>query len=726
MSDVRQSGPSAAGLRSAAAGLLAGLLLSALRAPDGTDWLFPGECAPATAFAFHLIAYGGAATIVARASRALGATLSTAALAWSAALGFAAHALLAPSDWCATTLPAALLLAASGWAANALIQPRSPSTDDFGWEPSRYSPILALSAALLAQALVCELGSLRELGVQGPAGDAVLGGTFALLVALGVGAAAPFAELRRLPRSTAHGVAAAALLATLDTRRTLRGLVEPEALESFLALPPWSLSAADIGTGAAYLVLAGRVFALPALVLGVAFALARPGRQRASLALGLALGGLAAFCSPLGGTGSVHSTRYSADGGVPEFARDGRRWTPKREDAGFERAVFARLDGADSVLLVGVLTPERLELLRAAGAEQLEVCTPFNESLPEFERALGLDPSSVTHCSPSEARARAKRGGYDAILVAGIEGAVPRFALPDLPETTRFFAWFAADGELADARWSERVEVELEGLERLRIGLTNTDGALASGARPFGSARARSVNLHEDERARRDARRVARRLEDAALDSEDAPALRALARHFDLQRESPPVESASQRVEFEEQVFETWCQGVASRAPTRFERLAIEATARLLSGKRELELIERWIAPLAERHAPWPALERVLGQAELEMLDPAAAAERFARALPGAPRDLSLRLALSRARLAAGQDALAATELEAASALFPQERAVRRELAIARVRAGDPRGVPELLALLAETPDDAELRAHAGPPPYPVLAPRLR
>jgi cytochrome c-type biogenesis protein CcmH/NrfG len=165
--------------------------------------------------------------------------------------------------------------------------------------------------------------------------------------------------------------------------------------------------------------------------------------------------------------------------------------------------------------------------------------------------------------------------------------------------------------------------------------------------------------------------------------------------------------------------------------------------ARVLLGKRAIADIYKYLQPLADKYRPWPVLEQVLAQADLESLEPEAAARRLsaliaerARENDGAEnvmaisargednraareKDLELWYWLGEAQRRSGDHPSASRSWRRALELQPENRALKRQLAMELVRASDPDGRKMIDELLAETPDDAELAVFQTPGPYP-------
>jgi hypothetical protein len=339
-----------------------------------------------------------------------------------------------------------------------------------------------------------------------------------------------------------------------------------------------------------------------------------------------------------------------------------------------------------------------------------------------MEHALGVEAAFGNVIAPSSAREHLDE--YDALYVPQIDGASGPVDAPDCASSTRFLAWLDGGAPIAQRAWGKAVLLMADGVEGLSIGITERGDVFAG---QDARARPALLELLEDREQRRrvDTLRTAQRLASATRGGPLERFTRGLALHFAAQGASSPFESAVQQIELDEHALEAWRDDALEREPDRCTREVWSGLARVLVLKRDIERIDRFVAPVAQVRPQLAGLELALACADMEMLEPARAAERLGAMIAAAPADIELRRLRARALLLAENALEAVRQLEAAAALDAARLDVRRELAIARVRAGDPRGTDEVRALQVALPDDKELALHAGPGPYPALAPRL-
>jgi tetratricopeptide (TPR) repeat protein len=121
---------------------------------------------------------------------------------------------------------------------------------------------------------------------------------------------------------------------------------------------------------------------------------------------------------------------------------------------------------------------------------------------------------------------------------------------------------------------------------------------------------------------------------------------------------------------------------------------------------------------VAERFAPWFELDRALGTAYREVLEPDSALRCFDRALSVQELDLGvwLECALASEELGAPERALGYLN---GALRQPVVRSwdEERTLGLALLRLGDGRGRPMLEKRLLEVPEDDEVRSVLGRPP---------
>jgi hypothetical protein len=320
------------------------------------------------------------------------------------------------------------------------------------------------------------------------------------------------------------------------------------------------------------------------------------------------------------------------------------------------------------------------------------------------------------------ARTLARSGPWDLIVAPAVEGDAPVVRRED-PEQGPRVIWCAAQSDLARRDWGERVALASHGLERFLIAPRQPAGVRAAPSRggpwPWQRLWQRDV-----ERGQAEVAASLARLARGAAGSEDAALAEGLALHAAAQRRSSPWDSEAQAIELDERALDLLAQAALAKPPDPFLRELWNQLARTLGEKRAIALAQRLLPPLAERWAPWWQLERALALASLELLDADSAAEHLLRVVAERPLDLGVRLDCARALSMAGRTAEAVAQLDAVDALQPGRRDVRRLLAMDLARLGDARAGPLLAALLAEEPDDEQLRAFQGPGPYP--APEVR
>ncbi|MBL8862438.1 MAG: tetratricopeptide repeat protein [Planctomycetes bacterium] len=397
-----------------------------------------------------------------------------------------------------------------------------------------------------------------------------------------------------------------------------------------------------------------------------------------------------------------------------------------------------RASRAVRVLLVGQLTQARAAVLAREGAARIDRTGAWHAAMPLLERELlqdyPLPPGEIV--TPREAAERLASGAYDLCLVLAAEGDPPRWrAIDPPPGRTVIVRWSATEepplGPLPGSRFAgtedrePRVVLAGGGLERLRLGVL--DGSPRPALRTAGRlelveleripapAPWRRLVEHKVWRAA-SARLAAAEAIEAANPGPLGSGIRSFAA---LQVPSSPFETESEQVELDTATLDLLRAAGLAEPPSAFVREAWNWLARVLAGKRDVEAIEAQLAPLAAAHAPWPELEVALARADLEALDAASARRRLAplAAHPGAGFEVLAVLGEALEQL--GDPAGAVSAYKRALELRPADLPVRRRLAMAQVRAGDPEGEALVQSLLAEHPEDEELRAFLGPGPWP-------
>lgn len=392
------------------------------------------------------------------------------------------------------------------------------------------------------------------------------------------------------------------------------------------------------------------------------------------------------------------------------------------------------------VLLVGQLTQARSSVLAAEGAVSIDRTGAWHAAMPRLESALLEDfttlPGDVV--APKEARERIDAGRYDLCIVLHVAGDPPRWrSIDSLPGRTVVVRWSSLEepllGGLPGSRFAgeeERVPLYAiagSGLDDLRLGVV--DGAPRP--TPGAEGRLELVRL-EDEPSRptpltrlgerklwRSASTTLATAEALARD-DDRPLTRGLANYARLQVPSSPFETESQAIEIDAGTLDLMRDEALAGPPSSYVREAWNWLARVLSGKRDVTLVESYVGPIAARWAPWAELEIALARADLEALDPQAAVRRLAPLGASNAASFELLGLVGDAHEQAGDEKAAIQAWKRALESRPSDRRVRRRLAMAQVRAGEPEGRAAVETLLTEEPEDEELRPFLGPPPWPT------
>lgn len=347
-------------VRSLAAGVCAGVILSAARPPLGLDLLHLPAVGGGTAALFGAVPWILLAGLLGRTARRFAGGVPVLALLTGAALGFALHAcvlvaLVRPETRlgmaAALSVPAVLLfLCVRGKSAEP-----GPEADT-----PRPAERLALfvAGAGLALALQPLAYHLQHLGMASEAEASVRGVVFATLLALGAAAfGPPLARGRAAPAALAGGLAVAAALALLGAT-LLQGLAEQRALDSYLRR--FGVDFTMIGTLRPTLLLAGVLYVAPGLCAGAALAGARHPARLAAVLLGAGAGvGLWPFLVDL----ALDAPRAAAE----LHALDAPAWTWRWVATG----VWVASAGGAAAALLGARGKGRAVALCAAAAAAL-------------------------------------------------------------------------------------------------------------------------------------------------------------------------------------------------------------------------------------------------------------------------------------------------------------------------------------------------------------------
>ena len=442
---------------------------------------------------------------------------------------------------------------------------------------------------------------------------------------------------------------------------------------------------------------------------------------------------------------------------------DRRRVTPDRDEleADVQRLrdsialvpATTREKRALRVLFVGQLTPVRSEVLKSEGVVTIDRTAAWWRTMTRVENELFRAPegqSSMplptgTVLSPSDARERIERGDYDLVIAPPVQGDAPAVGSSYAPSGTTVVRWIDTSVPLrgvrnprADSDGEARAPAVISayGLSIPTIGFVDHGELGANGPRVVRFVEDSSVASpcewvrtpwarRTDEARARTIEALARHASDAAAsgDAKAASALwKALAMHYREQTMSSPFESPAQGVELSAASLDALSAATNATTLDPFLRRAWDWIARVLVEKRDVASIERVLAPLAKAHGPWSSMEVALAHAELEGLDPQAAAERLKPIVQRERDNLGAWFTLGQALELLGDARAAAGAFRGASELAPDNRMLRRRLALALSRAGDPEGPRLAGELLSGDPKDEEMKAcfDGQPPPAPT------
>ena len=444
------------------------------------------------------------------------------------------------------------------------------------------------------------------------------------------------------------------------------------------------------------------------------------------------------------------------EGGLKVATLERKLVTPDYDDAGEDMARLktsvalvpqsVRAKGAPSVLYVGQLTVLRAAALREAGVLVVDRTAAWHDLMPRMERALfdadapgGTPLPQGEVLSPAQAHQRYLEGRYALVVCAAVGGEWLPVDELEPPAGTTVVRWLDGDAplpqDLPDAVWngaaSRVLLVQGRGLESVQFAhvtggerAPDSDWAFLSYADEAFEDFPRA-----DELVRRRQRPVLRGPADRAANwralelaqgDGGAKLLCEAGRRFaEDQQVSSPFETGAEQVELEPEVLALLTRVAAQPRLDAYARSCVERAAWTLAEKRDIERLVAFATPAAAAHAPWPALELALARADLESLDAPAAVARLRALGAAAPRTIEYHGLLASALDETDDLAGAVREWRAALDLQPQAYPLRRALAIALVRSGDPAGRGQVEALLQQYPDDEGLRTYLGPGPWP-------
>ena len=367
----------------------------------------------------------------------------------------------------------------------------------------------------------------------------------------------------------------------------------------------------------------------------------------------------------------------------------------------------------ERVLLVGLLTVERGQVLRALGVTRADRTAGWWRSMPMVEAAAasgrvahGLEGDVIR---PAEARRRAARGAYDLVLAVGTGATGPAPPTLDLrlgDDPPPVIAWTDPERPVRHLPWPQVVVRSTDRL--LRTSMAWATGPVAGDRRSSAPGADRSwwswLRVRPDDRARLVRAETEHRLAQAPT---SGGVDRGLAMHAVAQRRGSPFDSAVERVVLWGPSLEAWREAAVEDATlTPFERDVLEAAAHVLTAKRLVPELLDLVTPIEAARPGWPAMVRALAAADLEELDPEAAAARLSSLDPA---ERATGLLLAAALMDLDRPEAAAAALRPAAAALPSDREVGTRLADALVAAGDPEGRQVAARLLREHPGDPEL-----------------
>jgi tetratricopeptide (TPR) repeat protein len=207
------------------------------------------------------------------------------------------------------------------------------------------------------------------------------------------------------------------------------------------------------------------------------------------------------------------------------------------------------------------------------------------------------------------------------------------------------------------------------------------------------------------------------RLADAARGGPDEDLTAGLAIFYRAQVHSSPYESTEQQVELPTEALDHFERSALARPPDVFERRLWEEIGRVLVGKRWIEEIYTYVAPVAERNSPWPMLEHVLARADIESLEAESAIARLTKLTQLEPDRFEHWYFLAEAQMQAKRERDAVDAYKRALALQPDNSDIKRKLAVLLLQLGESEGTRLAEELLVEDPDDAELLKLLGREP---------
>ncbi|MCA9001070.1 MAG: hypothetical protein KDB61_04040, partial [Planctomycetes bacterium] len=383
------------------------------------------------------------------------------------------------------------------------------------------------------------------------------------------------------------------------------------------------------------------------------------------------------------------------------------------------------------VLFVGMLTPEIAFVLQSRGAQRIDRVTPL---APGFARqcetalrggvALPKEMGDVLRAK--EAEARVAQGEYDLILALPVRGADA--IEPELPEVqgTLCVIWNSLDG-LAGTRAIDREGwLCSDGLARFAMAWISGDGpppgetGVRLGPVDGGIPRLRWGFMRPWERVPVAQSHALARLANGS-DGNDAELFHVLSELQASQVHSSPFESEFQAFELPRPLVERLTRVLALGPATPWRLELAGGLARTLVGQRDVAAILEFLPGLSKALGEPYELERALARAELESLEPEAAAHRLHRLREAWPTENGMLEELAIALDQSQEPARAAEVWHTLIQLHPGEWEFEKAWTLSLVRASDPEASKALESALRKHPDDPELQAVSQSGPLPQV-----
>jgi hypothetical protein len=412
------------------------------------------------------------------------------------------------------------------------------------------------------------------------------------------------------------------------------------------------------------------------------------------------------------------------------------------------------------VLLIGQSSPVRAQAFKDMGIDRIDRAVPWHRSMKRIDALLFEDQPEPLgdRLSPAEASRKIAAGDYDLVVVEPVPGDAPVTCNLAVPEKTTLVAWFSAEQWIAQRDLGAEVLFASEGIDDPCVGVVvhGSRSPLAGAEPPLlvpagDPIRApipltRLAMLDTERFEERDnwcRTSLLARLADASHGGPHEELLRGFAILYAAQTRTSGFETSEEATVLPPEALDRFESVALAAPPTAYVRSLWESVARLLLRKRDVAAMYKYLEPLARKYAPWITLDQVLAQADLEALEPEAAARRLSALIaaraeakmdsqslegdgPSAAdlaaarrKDIELWYWLGEAQRRAGDHASASQSWRRTLALEPESRGMKRQLAIELVRAADPEGQKMIDEILAQNPSDTALEVFRGPGPYP-------